>query len=195
MFIAETDRLILRPLGYDDLADLADILADPEVMRYSLRGVCDRAATLRFIDWCVACYRSHGLGPWALLGRSGGELLGFCGLGPEPVGEREEINLGYRLARRYWHQGFATEAVDAVLTHGFQAKRVESVVAIIEPGNVASLRVVEKAGFGDYRMEAFHDRPARMYRMSVEQWRQLGKSLSRLGRRPSAVVNPGQEAD
>lgn len=174
MPVATTERLILRPLGYDDVTDLAAILGDPEVMRYSVRGTCDRAATVRFIDWCRACYDSHGLGPWALQSRADGDLVGFCGLGPEPVGEagdeREEINLGYRLARRYWNQGLASEAVSAVLAHGFQAKGVVSVVAIIEPENGASLRVAEKAGFGDYRMESFHDRPVRCYRMTREQW-------------------------
>lgn len=170
MVIAETERLVLQPFSYDDVSELAAILGDPEVMKFSVRGVCDRAATLRFIDWCRSCYERHGLGPWALFDKIEGELCGFCGLGPESVGEVEEINLGYRLARHYWGQGLATEAAKAALDYGFRRQPVETVIAIIEPENVASLRVAEKAGFSEFRDMAFHDRPARLYRMSREQW-------------------------
>lgn len=162
--------MILRPLCYEDVDDLLVILSDPEVMRFSVRGVCDRAATVRFIDWCRACYDRHGLGPWALIDKTGGELIGFCGLGPESVGEVEEVNLGYRLASRYWGRGLASEAVTAVLDYGFRSQPVTSVVAVIEPENRASVRVAEKAGFTAFQLVEFHGRPARLYRMSRKQW-------------------------
>lgn len=170
MRITETGRLIVRCLEYQDAPELTDILSDPEVMKYSVRGVCDRAATVRFIDWCRSCYEAHGLGPWALIDKSGGDLVGFCGLGPEPVGDVEEMNLGYRLARHYWGRGLATEAVRAVLAYGFGSRSVESVTAIIEPENRASIRVAEKAGFSHYQGAEFHGRSVRLYRLSAGEW-------------------------
>lgn len=166
----ETERLVVRLLSPQDAPALTEILSDPEVMKYSVRGVCDEEATRRFLDWCLHCYLSHGIGPWALTEKGTGELIGFCGIGPERVGEVEENNLGYRLARRYWSQGFATEAVKGVLRYAFDQKQCESVVVIIEPEHAASVRVTEKAGFASYRVQEFHNRPVRLYRMTCEEW-------------------------
>src|SRR5690606_19209829 len=104
----ETERLIARRLSHQDVPALTAMLSDPEVMKFSVRGVCDEEATRKFVDWCLECYASHGIGPWALCEKESGNFIGFCGVGPELVGDVEEINLGYRLARRFWHQGYAT---------------------------------------------------------------------------------------
>ncbi|WP_371871873.1 GNAT family N-acetyltransferase [Pontibacterium sinense] len=180
MQLFETERLVARPLSLQDLPALTEILSDPEVMKYSVRGVCDGEATREFIDWCAECYSSHGVGPWALLEKASGDLIGFCGVGPELVDDVEEINLGYRLARRFWNQGFATEAVNGVMMYAFDQKHYESVVVIIEPEHIASVRVAEKAGFGDYTVHEFHSRPVRLYRMICEDWVLHNKRLSGL---------------
>jgi len=166
----ETERLIARQLSHQDVPALTEILSDPEVMEYSVRGVCDEEATRKFIDWCRECYSSHRIGPWALSEKGSGDFIGFCGVGPELVGEVEEINLGYRLARRFWRQGFATEAVKGVMQYAFDQKHCKSVVVIIEPEHTASVRVAEKVGFGDYTVQEFHKRLVRLYRMACEDW-------------------------
>jgi len=166
----ETERLVARQLSLMDLPALTKILSDPEVMKYSVRGVCNEDATRKFIDWCIGSYSSHGIGPWALLEKKSGDLIGFCGVGPELIDDVEEINLGYRLARRFWSQGFATEAVNGVMSYAFDQRHCESVVVIIEPEHTASVRVTEKAGFGDYTIHAFHDRLVRLYRMTSQYW-------------------------
>ena len=167
MFVTETERLSIRHLELDDLPALTEILSDPEVMKHSVRGVCDEAATRKFIEWCLACYVTHGVGHWALTDKQTGELVGFCGVGPEQVGDTEEINLGYRLARRYWGKGLATEASLAVIERAAKLGRFESIVVIIEPEHFASLRVAEKAGFHRYEEIEFHGRPVRLYRLDL----------------------------
>nr|WP_178125002.1 GNAT family N-acetyltransferase [Pseudomonas sp. Fl4BN1] len=169
----ETPRLIGRPLSRDDLPVLSAILSDPQVMKHSLRGVCDQQATLQFIDWCLACYAEHGMGPWALVEKVSGELVGFCGVGPEQLDGVQEANLGYRLARRFWNQGLASQAVRGVLGLVFGQRHLASVVVIIEPAHGASLRVAEKAGFCEYQVMQFHQRPVRLYRMTGQQWQAL----------------------
>lgn len=173
----ETDRLIARQLSLKDVPALTEILSDPEVMKFSVRGVCDEEATRKFIDWCLECYSSYGIGPWALLEKGSGDLIGFCGVGPELLGEVEEINLGYRLARKFWSQGYATEAVKGVMQYAFDQKNCESVVVIIEPEHTASIRVTEKAGFGGYTVHEFHNRKVRLYRMTCEDWALHNKLL------------------
>jgi RimJ/RimL family protein N-acetyltransferase len=93
------------------------------------------------------------------------------------VGDVEEINLGYRLARRFWHQGYATEAAKGVLQYAFDQKYCESVIVIIEPEHTASVRVTEKVGFGDYMIREFHARPVRVYRMTSDDWALHNKSM------------------
>lgn len=161
----ETSRLIVRELSEQDLSELTSMLADPAVMEYSVRGVCDEHATRQFYDWCRSSYEAHGFGPWALQEKASGQLVGFCGVSPELVEGQQEINLGYRLARQFWHQGLATEAVMGVLNYALFEMALESVVVIIRPEHQASLRVAEKAGFSDYRLVEFHDRPVRLYRV------------------------------
>ena len=80
------------------------------------------------------------------------------------------MNLGYRLARRFWGQGIATEAVKGVLDYAFGQKNLASVVVIIEPEHGASVRVSEKAGFKHYMDLEFHGRPVRLYRMTCQDW-------------------------
>ncbi|MDX5378704.1 MAG: GNAT family N-acetyltransferase [Halomonas sp.] len=172
MFDLETPRLRLRPLATGDVPELAAMLADPEVMRYSLRGVCDEMATRVFLDWCFDCYINHRTGPLALVDKDERNFVGFCGVSPERVKGTAELSLGYRLARRYWGQGLATEAATAVLGHAFEDRRFDSVVAIVEPEHKASLRVAEKVGFERFEASEFHQRPVCLSRMRRSQWQQ-----------------------
>ena len=170
VLISETDRMLIRPLSLDDLPALTSILSDPLVMKHSVRGICDEAATRQFIACSVSSYAALGVGPWALTDKRSSELIGFCGVGLEAVKGTDEINLGYRLAKHAWGRGLATEAARAVLDYVFGQKRLSSVVALIEPEHTASLRVAEKLGFSAFENIDFHGRPVRLYRMTLAQW-------------------------
>ncbi len=124
------------------------MLSDPAVMRFSIRGVCDRRATRRFLDWSRDCHAIRGFGPMALIGRESGEFVGFCGLVPEEVAGVEEVGIGYRLARRFWHRGLAPEAAQAVMAHAFDVQRLETVVAVIEPAHLAPFAWRRRSGSG-----------------------------------------------
>ena len=173
MLISETERILIKPLSLDDAPALTEILSDPEVMKHSVRGVCDETATRKFIQECLSCYKSHGVGPWALIDKKSKDFIGFCGVGPESVGEIEEFNLGYRLAKRYWGLGLATESARVVLAYAFGEKGLKSVIVIIEPKHVASMRVAEKVGFSNFKNKQFHGREVRVYRMTRDQWATL----------------------
>jgi [ribosomal protein S5]-alanine N-acetyltransferase len=166
MFIAETRRMLIRPLSLDDVPELAAILADAQVMHYSLKGIHSEEDTRRFVEWCLGLYRDCGYGPWALVERGSWALVGFCGLSPETVGGQDEVHVGYRLARRFWGCGLATEAVSAVLADGF-ARGLASVVAIVQPAHGASIRVLEKAGFSAFEQMAYHGSDVRVYRLAA----------------------------
>lgn len=169
--IISTQRLLLRQFTTADLDALATLLADPQVMKHSLGGPYDRARSAAWLDWLLSCYETYGVGPLALIARDSQALVGFCGVVPDKVQGRQVFNLGYRLAPRYWGQGLAAEAAQAVLQTVFTGPDIDSVVVIIEPDHPASMRVAEKAGFSPFECIDFHDRPVQLYRMSREQWR------------------------
>jgi len=145
----ETARLELRLFRPEDLAPFAAMNADPEVMRYiGDRSPHDRtkaAATFERIRWHWA---EHGFGRWAIERASDGAFLGFCGVAYPTViaslATRPEI--GWRLAREFWGQGYATEAAIAARDHFFGFFRFPELISLAHLDNVASHRVMRKIG-------------------------------------------------
>lgn len=89
-------------------------------------------------------YRRHGFGRWAVIHRASGEFLGFCGLrrdNPTP-----EVDLGFRFFRRYWFQGYATEAARTALAAGFGRFQLQEITGRSMRENLASTSVLHKLG-------------------------------------------------
>lgn len=171
LLLLTTERLHLRGFTEPDLPELAAMLADPQVMRYSVRGVMSRAASAEFLEHCRTALIDDGFAPLAMIEREGARLVGFCGLSRETFEHAEEIMLGYRLAPAFWGQGLASEAVKAVLAHGFTALELDSVVAVVQPENRASVQVLHKVGFQGHLNARYHGMGVRIYRLHREQWR------------------------
>lgn len=164
MIVTETPCLILRQFEKKDSALLMDVFGDKEVMRYS-----DGVQTLEWVkSWILGeqkSYKRWGYGKWAIVDKTS-DLLGYCGLSyVEDIGGHTETALGYRLARRYWGQGYASEAVLATVAYGFNVLGLERPIATIDPENTASIRVAEKAGMvyeQDVMLEGY-THPDRVY--------------------------------
>lgn len=144
-----TDRLRLRQWRASDELAMMAINTDPEVARYLNRPV-DAAASRAFLAEAEAHWDRHGFGVYALERREprDGVLLGFVGLGfpgylPE-LAHRPE--LGWRLGRDAWGQGYATEAAAVVRDHAYVDLGVRDLVSIIHPENERSRRVAAKLG-------------------------------------------------
>ncbi len=168
--IAQTDRLNIRYLCGLDLSKLAEMLADPEVMRFSVNGVMTREATQDFLDWCFQLYSDKGYGPWAVEDRNTLEFLGFAGLTPEVRNGHEEIHIGYRFARKHWRRGIATEATRKVLEYGFKILGLDSIFCAVMPDHLDSIKVAEKIGFSSYEIAETHGIVVRMYRLTSSGW-------------------------
>jgi RimJ/RimL family protein N-acetyltransferase len=160
--ICQTGRLILRRFTLADLEPLAAILADPDVTRFfGAPRTLDqtRARLLGFLD----AYERVGFSKWAVVLRETGELMGRCGPAVEHVEGGTEVELGYDLAKRFWGQGFATEAAAASLDHCFSVLGLTRVVSIIHPENVPSLRVARKLGMTEERPVVWRDQSLLLY--------------------------------
>jgi ribosomal-protein-alanine N-acetyltransferase len=147
--IVETARLRLRPFAAEDVAAYAAIRADPEVMRH-MPGGAARAAraaedAARIVQDFAALWRAGGPGPWAVVDRATGALLGHGGLRPLP-GLGGETEILYLLARVAWGRGIATEVALAARDAGFGGFGLDRLVGYAAPANLASCRVLEKAG-------------------------------------------------
>ena len=144
--IIETTRLFLRRIQDSDVAALGQVFGSPEVMRFG-EGVQGEEWVRGWIRECENSYRTSNYGPWAVVEKDSEETIGYCEFFHFPdICGKEEIEIGYRLAFPYWGLGFATEAVLAVRDYGFEELGLNRIISIIDPGNLASIRVAEKAG-------------------------------------------------
>jgi len=167
MIITETERLFLRHVHLFDADALQRVLGDADVMQFSMTGVLSEASISGWIQECLDNYhRIWGFGPWAIVKKSTREVIGYCGPSiSEDINEKPEIEIGYRLARSEWGQGYATEAIIAVQDYCFNTLCFPRLVATIDPQHVASIHVVEKAGMRFERPITFpgYDHPDNLY--------------------------------
>ena len=144
-----TPRLVLRRWRDDDVEPMAAINADPEVMRWIGSGaVRDLEQTRSGIAAIERQWQASGYGLFAIEGRASGELLGFTGLTvpyflPEVM---PAVEIAWRLGRRYWGKGIATEASAAALAFGLLDRGLPRIIAIVQIGNDASERIMTKLG-------------------------------------------------
>jgi RimJ/RimL family protein N-acetyltransferase len=143
-----TARLRLRRWRPGDEVVMARINADPEVTRYLGRPSGQGTA---FYAIVTAHWEAHGFGFWAAESRepeSAGALLGFIGLGhPTFIPElAARVEIGWRLARRAWGRGLATEGAEAARDYAFAHLRLPELISIIHTENVRSQRVAQKLG-------------------------------------------------
>ena len=143
----ETERLILRPWEGRDRAVLRAQCDDPEVMRFLL-PVRDDAAFEAMLARLSGWYEDHGFTFWMLERRSDGVVMGMCGLKPgapdTPIENMVEI--GWRLGREHWGQGYAREAAQASLDWAWANLDTQEVVAITVEANGASWGLMERLG-------------------------------------------------
>lgn len=150
----ETERLRLRGFRPDDLDALCQIFGDPEVMKYISGGKPrTREATEEGLLRSIEGWRKRGFGLWAVEEKATGRVVGYCGL--IPLDDTPEIEVAYGLAKSAWGRAFAVEAARAALKFGFGELNLERIVAVVNPGNVASQRVLEKLGM-KYTKNAHH---------------------------------------
>lgn len=139
----ETERLRLRPLRTSDIDDYAALHADPEVMHH-LGGTWDRNRSWRHLCYVLGHWQVRGAGLWVVEHRETGAFTGLFGFF-EPEGW-PGFELAGKLARRFWGNGYATEAAQAALDHAFTVWEKDRVISLVPPENHASVRLVERIG-------------------------------------------------
>ena len=126
----------------------------------------------QFVMRQIELFRERKFCLWKLLPKEGGRLIGFCGLQPLPG--TPDIEIGWWLARVWWGRGLATEAARAALGDGFARVGLGRIVAIAQPANTASIRIMRKLGMRYERMTESRGIPVVLYSVEMPR-RQLPK--------------------
>lgn len=143
----ETERLSLQHLTAGDAEFLIELLNDPSFIRNigdrGVRTVQDAQAYVQ--NGPAASYAKNGFGLDLVILKDTGEPIGICGLIKRPT--LDDVDIGYAFLPRYWSKGYAVEAASAVKQYAQAVIGLKRLVAIVDPLNLGSIRVLEKIGF------------------------------------------------
>lgn len=172
-----TPRLLLRRWNQDDdLPAMAEINADPEVMRWIGDGsVRDLEETADNIERWEDEWDDEGFGLFAVELLGSGELIGFTGLSvptflPEAL---PDVEIGWRLGRQFWGQGYASEAAHAAMEFALEDRGLDRLISISRTGNEASHNVMRKLGMTPER-DTVHPKygfPLRIHSIDLTEYR------------------------
>lgn len=141
----ETDRLVLRMFGSDDVDAYHAMCSDAEVMQFiGERRPLTRLESWRHLAVTLGHWHLRGYGAWAVEEKSTGELVGRIGF-INPV-DWPGLELGWMLRRASWGIGYAAEAAGAALEYGFRVFGFPRVISLIHAENTRSIRVAERLG-------------------------------------------------
>ncbi|MCU0540669.1 MAG: GNAT family N-acetyltransferase [Oscillatoriaceae cyanobacterium Prado104] len=160
----ETARLYLRQFTPDDLDDLYRIYSDSEIMKHLGKGVLTKEETQNRLYAILETWKQNNFGIWALLHKIDNRFIGRCGL--VFLDKTPEVELGYILDKHYWNRGLATEASLASLHYGFDILKLEKIVAVARPENLASQRVMQKVGMKYEKNARYYDSDVVYYSIS-----------------------------
>ncbi len=159
----ETLRLALRDVVPADLDDLFRLDGDPRVMKYVGNGRPLSRDTVvqrlkRFLRYPTLY---PDLGVWRAVRRDTGRYIGWFAL--NYAGKSTDIEIGYRLLPEAWGRGFATEGAQALADYGFDDLGLNRIIGLTHRDNVASQRVLIKAGLDDIGWGRYYGRRLRLF--------------------------------
>lgn len=143
--VLETERLFLREITSDDLADLLAIWGDAETMQFFPRTL-DETGMREWLERNRHRYQQYGHGLWAVVPKGEQHLIGDCGLVIQEVDGVEELEVGYHFNRKFQGRGYATEAARGCMSYACHKLGRRRIISMIRPENIPSQRVAERNG-------------------------------------------------
>ena len=146
MNILETERLRLRQFTLDDAAFILELVNDPSfIQNIGDRGVRSLEDAQRYLETGpITSYARKGFGLWLVQLKESGESIGMCGLIKRDT--LEDVDIGYAFLPKFWLKGYAVESALAVREYGHKIIGLKRLVAITDPANAGSIRVLKKIG-------------------------------------------------
>jgi RimJ/RimL family protein N-acetyltransferase len=173
-FQLETPRLLLRLMTEIDAPFIFELNNDPEVIQYtgdnSFNNLEEALAFIRNYK----AFENFGRARLSTFVRETGEYIGWCGLKFLP--EQNETDIGYRLLKKHWGNGYATEAAAACLTDGFDRLQLKRIIGTAMKANTASINVFKKLGLTYSYDENCGCQPGVVYTITKAEWQNRQKN-------------------
>jgi RimJ/RimL family protein N-acetyltransferase len=148
---SETERLLLREILPSDVDSMFELDSDPEVHKYlGNNPVTSKQQIIEVINFIRSQYVDNGIGRWAIINKETKEFMGWTGLKlvrDVTNNHKDYYDLGYRLIKKYWGQGIATESAIASLDYAFNQLNLKEVYAMADIDNAGSNKILKKLGF------------------------------------------------
>lgn len=152
MKILETGRLLIRQLTAEDADFILELVNDPSFIQNigdrNVRSIADARAYI--LNGPAASYAKNGFGLSLVVLKETGESIGMCGLIKRDA--LEHVDIGYAFLPRYWSKGYAVEAAQAMKNYAKEEFGLKHLVAVVDPANQGSIRVLEKIGMDFEKM-------------------------------------------
>jgi RimJ/RimL family protein N-acetyltransferase len=134
----------LREFSIEDAASILELNNDPEVLKFTGDKAFVSVEEARLFLENYDQYALHGFGRWAVIQKSTGNFIGWCGL--KYSATTDEVDIGFRFIKTVWNQGYATEAAKKCIQLGFDTFGIKRIYGRAMVENVASISVLEKLG-------------------------------------------------
>ena len=143
-----SERLLFRSYTEADFEFLCSMLSDKEMTEFIGNGKTrNKEESINFMEWIFKHYDQHKeFGLKLLVRKDDGELIGHAGIVPQKIEGKDELEIGYWIAREHWGSGYASEAAKTLLDRGLSLLREGRFISLIQKPNLASRRVAEKTG-------------------------------------------------
>lgn len=146
----ETERLILREILLTDIEGMFELDSDPDIHKYlGTSPITDKDQIITMINFIRQQYIDNGIGRWAIIDKNTNHFLGWAGLKfvtDLTNNHKNYYDLGYRLIKKHWGQGIATEAAIASLNYAFDKLNTDKVYAVANSENNGSNKILSKVG-------------------------------------------------
>ena len=172
--VAETDRFLLREMLPSDIDGMFELDSDPEVHKYlGNNPVSNRAQIVDTINFVRQQYMDYGIGRWAIIEKKTNEFIGWSGLKfvTELTNKHQNYyDLGYRLIRKYWRKGIATETAKIALDYAFNVLKVEAVYAASSIENIGSNKILQRIGLNFIETFFYKDIECNWYKLNKQEY-------------------------
>lgn len=146
----ETERFILREILLTDIDGMFELDSDPDVHKYlGNQPVTEKEQLVNVINFIRQQYLDNGIGRWAIIDKKTKDFIGWTGLkfvSDLTNNHKNYYDLGYRLIKKYWGKGIASETAIAMLKYAFEHLQAEEVYAMADCNNDGSNKVLKKVG-------------------------------------------------
>lgn len=169
----ETERLLIRDIEAYDTQGIFELDSDPEVHEFlGKKPIKTIEEAKQAIDYIRAQYDKNGIGRWAIIDKKTEDFIGWTGLKYEQELRKEfsYYDIGYRLRKKYWGLGIATETAVESLKYGFNKLDLKEIGAAADIHHVASNKILKKIGLKLIERFDYEGVPHNWYNLKKTEW-------------------------